>query len=247
MPKLSDTIRATRRGGGRRIGFGLPSATAGSATRGLLVVTTDRIDANAAAAILSDDLSDPTALQKRLADRNDTPLGIEPSALTSDGIQTAEQAGVDFVVFRPETATANALLSTKLEYVLRIDEDAATTSAEGDLRALASLRPSLVIAPPVSDPLPVTDLLRLRKLGMFLGAPLAVAVESTASAGLLEALRDSGIAILLLSDPADGAVAALQTTAQSIPAQSRRRDNDRDVLVPGIAPADDDEDDFDDD
>jgi hypothetical protein len=247
MPKLSDAIRATRRSGGRRIGFGLPSATAGSATRGLLVVTTDRLDANAAAAILGDDLSDSTAIQKRLSDRADTPLGIEPRNLTPDGIQTAEQAGVDFVVFRPETATADALLSTKLEYVLRIDEDAATTSGEGDLRALASLRPSLVIAPPVSDPLPVTGLLRLRKLGMFIGAPLAVAVEPTASAGLLEALRDSGVAILLVDDPADGAVTTLQATIQSLPERSRRRDDDRDVLVPGITPADDVEDDFDDD
>ena len=251
MPKLSDAIRAARRGGGRRIGFGPSKSSTASATRGLLVVTTDRIDPNAAAAILSDDLTDAAALQSRLSDRteqDDAPLGLEPSELTADRIQTAEQAGADFVVLRTDHATADALLSTKLEYVLRLSDGTAASLSEIDLRALASLRPALIIAPPVHDPLPVADLLRLRKLGMFIGAPLAVAVEPTATAGLLEALRESGVAVLLLTDAADSAdVTALQTTVQSLPARSRRRDDDRDVIVPGIAPADDADDDFEDD
>ena len=233
------------------MGFGLPSTSTASLTRGLLVATIGHIDDNAAAALLSDELTDGTTLQTHLADRNDpdgTLIGVEPSELTADRIQTAEQAGADFVIYQTNHANADALLSTKLDYVLRVPDDAAASLGETALRTLASLGPALVIAPSVSEPLAVADLLNLRKLGMFIGAPLAVTVEPTAGAGLLEALRESGVAILLLSDTATSAdVTALQETIQTLPERSRRHDEDRDVLVPGVAPADDGDDDFDDD
>ena len=168
--------------------------------------------------------------------------GVELSPLTTAGAAAAEEAGAAFVVYDPDQAEAEALLRVRLDYVLRLP---AREIEDGELRAVASLRPTLVIGPAVTEPMPVAALIALRRIGLGVGAPLAVSIPATAGAGLLEVLRDSGVVVLVLESPSADEITALRGRIAELPARSRRRDDDSPVVT-GVRP-EAVEDDFDDD
>ena len=245
MSKLSDRIRDASRHGGRAFGFGGAREDSAGSARGLLVAAAGSSLNGADVLIVSADHAQPgavDALIHAVAESGaDPPVGVEPEMLTAESVSAAEEAGASFVVFRTDSATADGLLSEKLEYALRLSPD---SREPGELRAIGSLHPTLVIADAVADPLPVTALLRLRQIGMSVGAPLGVTVPPHASSAMLEALRDSGVAMLILSEPTLKHVEALRARIAEVPTRARRRAAPATVLVPNIAVAPE-EDDFD--
>ncbi len=242
MSKLSEQIRAARVGGGRPLGFGAVAAPKRRDPRGLLIAAVGADAAGADVVIVAADLMEASAVQRSVEAAGDALLGLEPTSLTAERVTAAEEGGASFVIYRPEAATADALLSEKLEYVLRLPPE---PLEESDLRAIGSLRPTLVIAAAVSDPLPVVNLLQLRKLVLNLGAPLAVLVTADASSGLLQALRDSGVTVLLLDAPTAEQVETLRERIGALPQRSRRRGEDTTPVIPSWG-GDDDEDEVDD-
>jgi hypothetical protein len=230
MNKLAERLRAARRRD-RRLGFA--AAAAGAASRGLLIAARGAEPAGADLALLPDG----TAIAA-----GDALAGVELSPLTAEGAEAAEAAGAAFVVYDPDQAEAEALLRVKLDYVLRLP---ARDIEDGELRAVASLRPTLVIGPAVAGPMPVAALIALRRIGLGVGAPLAVTVPAAAGADLLEVLRDSGVVVLVLESPSADEVAALRARVAELPVRSRRREDDAPVVT-GVRP-EGSEDDFDDD
>lgn len=242
MTKLSGTIKATRVGGGRRIGFGTNSASSATDQRGLLIGALGSDLNGADLLIVAADADDSKALKK--VDKGGAPLGVEPPSLTADGARQAQEAGADFVVYQLATAQADALLSEKLEYVLRLADG---TPSEADLRAIASLHPTLVVAADAAEPLAVSASLELRKIALGVAAPLAVGVSADASAGQLQALREAGVVVLLLSKPTTDQVGSLRERIAELPRSSRRKGEDVTPMIPGLGASEEEEDDFDDD
>jgi hypothetical protein len=184
-------------------------------------------------------VADPGAV----SEAGDVVLGVEARPLTSSDAEAAEKAGAAFVVYDPDQAEAEALLREKLDYVLRLPDRAIEDS---ELRAVGSLRPALVIGPASEEPLPVGRLIELRRIGLTVGAPLAVPIPADAGRNLLEILRDSGVVVLVVESPSGDQVKALRARIAELPVGPRRRDDDSTPVVTGVR-AEADEDDFDDD
>ncbi len=231
MNKLAERLRHARRRG-RRLGFGLAGAPEG-AERGLLIAARSPDPVGADLAILP---------EAAAVAGSDALAGVELSPLTAEAAEAAEGAGAAFVVYDPDDADAEALLRVDLDYVLHLP---ARSIEDSELRAVASLRPALVIAPAVSAPMPVAGLIALRRIGLGVGAPLAVPVPATAATRLLEVLRDSGVVVLLLESPSADEVATLRARIAELPVRPRRHDDDSPVVT-GVRPEGGD-DDFDDD
>jgi hypothetical protein len=236
MTKLSDAIQSARRHGGRSLGFGATSG-ADQPKRGLLIASVGNDAAGADVQIVLEAESVATAVAAAGA----IPIGLGPAALTSDAAAAAQQASASFAVFDPATTNADALLNEELEYCVRVALDA----DEGQLRAIGSLRPVLIILSSLSDPLPVTEMLALRRAVMLTGAPAAVRVEPGASAPFLQSLRDSGVIALGLADPSSADVDALRARIAELPEPAHKRRGDGGAIVPGIVSGEAD-DDFDD-
>ena len=231
MNKLAERLRHARRRG-RRLGFGVAGAPQG-AERGLLIASRGPDPVGADLAVLPDAAA---------VAGSDALAGVELSPLTPEGAEAAERAGAAFVVYDPDDADAEALLRVDLDYVLRLP---ARSIEDSELRVVASLRQALVIAPAVSAPMSVAALIALRRIGLGVGAPLAVPVPATATTRLLEVLRDSGVVVLLLESPSPDDVAALRARIAELPVRPRRHDDDAHVVT-GVRPEGGD-DDFDDD
>lgn len=239
--KLSERIRAARTRGGRPIGFGAAHLKDATLTRGLFIIAVGAAR-NGADALLLPGQSAAAQLPAAVAAAGGTPVGFQPEALTPAAVRTAEQAGINFLVFDVDRAQADALLSDTLEYVYRLPTPPPPAA---DLRALGSLRPVLVIAPAVPEPLPLATLLDLRKLVRSVRVPLAVAVAADAAAGSLEALRDSGIVALILPEPSAQQVEALRARIAELPERPRRRAEEESPLLgdltTSVAEAEDEE------
>ena len=237
MTKLSDAIQSARRHGGRSIGFGTTGNTE-QPKRGLLIASIGSDAAGADVHIATESASIAPAAGANA----DIPLGLAAEALTRADVDASQQAGAAFVIIDPTTTNADALLNDELEYGFRIALDA----DEGQLRAIGSLRPAIVIVVTLTEPLPVTDMLALRRAVMLTGAPAGVRIDASASAAHLQSLRDSGAAVVGLLDPSPADVDALRARIAELPEPARKRRSDAAPTVPGAVPAAaNDDDDFD--
>ena len=193
------------------MGFGFSRNPDTSDSRGLLIITIDQFQENAGAVILNDDLTDLPALKRRIATRTEAPLGVEPKTLTLEKIRSIEALGFDFVVLQPDLTSASSLISADIEYVVRLPENELTLS-ESNLRAIASLQPTLIITKAVNEHLSLSELLVMRTIGSYIGVPLAAPIESTISAELLEVLRESGVSALLINNTTNETLTRIQAT-----------------------------------
>ena len=117
---------------------------------------------------------------------------------------------------------------------------------EAELRAIGSLQPTVVaVGEPISDPLSVKGLLALRRVVMLTGAPAGVRIDPSASVALLQGLRDSGVAVVVLDEPSADDVEALRAQIAEIPEVAQKRGRDAAPVVPGVVPGET-EDDFED-
>ena len=230
MNKLSNQIRATLTHAARPMGFG-PARETKSAGGVLIAALGDALNGADILIVPADCAADLASLAQNAGGAT---VGVEPAELTPNGVAAVAEAGAQFVVWQPDSARADALLNPRLDYVLRLATDALPD--ESTLRALSSLRPTLVIAAAATDPYSVTALLALRRSAMLVGAPVAVPVTAEVSAGLLQALRDSGVAVVLLAQPTAAEIDALRARFAALPERPRRRTGDEEAMVPSVQP-----------
>ncbi|MDA1002038.1 MAG: hypothetical protein O3B31_01610 [Chloroflexi bacterium] len=177
----------------------------------------------------------------------DRAVGVWLEAAAADAIAAATEAGADFVILDDGRTPAVALLRphddsrAPLGRVLILGDD----RSEDRLRSASGLGADAVLVDGVDADLSVRDQLALRRISELTGAPLVIPTAVAPSAEALRTWRDAGAPIVLVpGDPAT--VRATVEAAEQVPAPRRTRD-DRQALVPSLAPHvhdDDDDDDF---
>lgn len=146
--------------------------------------------------------------------------GLEVEQLTAEAAEAAKSAGLAFVSFRPEQARGDALANAEIDLVLRLSEEHMEPE---EARMLAALRPVLVVFPQPELPLSLSGLLRIRRSAAILDAPFAVSVPLDIAVGDLQALRDAGLAVVVLDPAKPGDIVALRERIAALPAPAPRR------------------------
>ena len=227
MGKLADAIRDRRKGGQRRLGFG----AAPDERQPTMLVGTIGIVEGADFCLALDDNDRSVAGSSDLA-----VWGTRLDALTADNVAAAKDSGAAFVSFELDGARADALLDEDVDYVVRLSD---LRIAEADARALGSLRPS-ELAVEVEFPVGLTTILELRRLALLTSVPLGVKCPSDISAGDIEALRDSGVAVFVLDrDVTADDVAAVKQRIAELPERKSKRSEDAQPLIPTMRPGGD--------
>jgi hypothetical protein len=174
-------------------------------------------------------------------------LGVRPQKSERENIASLKQAGADFVVLETDSGLAEALLEENVGFVLMAREQAEDTR----LRLLGDLGLDAVITTVADGALTIERLIELRRVSALARTPLLVEVSADAEASRLQALRESGVAGVILDGSSLGKLAKLRETIASLPARGKRRDERSDAMLPaGVGAAaghDHDDDDFDDD
>ena len=233
MGRFADAIRDRRKGGQRRLGFG---ASVEQRQPSMLVGAVGPVD-GADFCLATDEES-----MSQIASSEVALWGVRVDPLTADGVARVKEQGASFVAFTIDEARADALLDEDLDYVVRLT---GLRIEEADARALASLRPAEVAAP-VEFPVSVETILHLRRLALLIAAPIGVRCPSDVSDGDLQALRDSGVAVVALGPEATAdEISLLKGRIADLPERNTRGDSDKQPLIPtlragGDAASDDD-------
>ena len=222
MGKFADAIRDRRKSRQRRLGFG---AAAEERRPSMLVGTVGVVDgADFCLAFSESDEADMQSAGVEL-------WGARLEALTTENVAAAKERGAAFVSFVIEGARADAMLDEDIDYVVRL---AGPRIDEADARALGSMRPA-EIAVPLQFPLSLQSVLDVRRLALFASVPMGTVCPTDISAGDIEALRDSGFALLALAPGASAEdVAAVKQRILDLPERKSKRDEDAQPLIPTV-------------
>ena len=222
MGKFADAIRDRRKSRQRRLGFG---AAAEERRPSMLVGTVGVVDgADFCLAFSESDEADMESAGVEL-------WGARLEALTTENVAAAKERGAAFVSFVIEGARADAMLDEDIDYVVRL---AGPRIDEADARALGSMRPA-EIAVPLQFPLSLQSVLDVRRLALFASVPMGTVCPTDISAGDIEALRDSGFALLALAPGASAEdVAAVKQRILDLPERKSKRDEDAQPLIPTV-------------
>lgn len=247
MSKLSDLIRKASRPEPAPLGFGAHAARARTPSL-LAVVRLSSGDANkteeaskkgADAVII--DAADPGKVKDALSKAGDITFGVRPSHADRKTVAALRESGADFVILEPESASAEATLEEKIGFVLDYRGDADDTA----LRLLGELGLDAIIVPSPPERLSLAELLKLRRLAALTRVPLLTAVKHDAEPGYLQAIRDAGVAGVVVDSSAIGRLGDLKARIESLPARGRRREERVEAVLPAAAPSPDE--DFEDD
>lgn len=220
MGKFADAIRDRRKGGQRRLGFGAASEERQPT---MLVGTIGVVEGADFCLALNDD-------DRAAAASSDVAVwGTRLDALTTDHVGAAKESGAAFVSFDLDGARADAMLDEDVDYVVRLGD---LRLDEADARALGSLRPA-ELAVEVEFPVGLGAILELRRLALLTSAPIGVKCPTDISAGDIESLRDSGVAVFVLDRgvSADD-VAAVKQRIADLPERKPKRNEDAQPLIP---------------
>ena len=222
MGKFADAIRDRRKSRQRRLGFG---AAAEEKQPSMLVGTIGVVDgADFCLALSEEDISAAESAEIDV-------WGTRLDELTPEQVAGAKERGASFVSFEIDGARADGLLDEDMDYVVRLADPRID---EADARALGSLRPA-EIAVEVEFPVGLSAILDLRRLALFASAPLGVKCPTDISAGDIEALRDSGVAVFVLGPDASAEdVAAVKQRIAELPERKSKRDEDAQPLIPTV-------------
>ncbi len=222
MGKFADAIRDRRKSRQRRLGFG---AAAEERRPSMLVGTVGVVDgADFCLAFSESDEADMQSAGVEL-------WGARLEELTTENVAGAKERGAAFVSFVIEGARADAMLDEDVDYVVRL---AGPRIDEADARALGSMRPA-EIAVPLQFPLSLQSVLDVRRLALFASVPMGTVCPTDISAGDIEALRDSGFALLALAPGASAEdVAAVKQRILDLPERKSKRDEDAQPLIPTV-------------
>lgn len=226
MGKLADAIRQRRRRSQRRLGFGAAQDGGG---RTMLIATSGHVE-GAEICLLDAPDEGVSAL-----------WGLNADDLDADGRKAAAEQGAAFFVVGSTSADGAALLLERgVDLVLRLDAE----HSDDELAALATLRPTLAIAPNPEFPLSVPAVAGLRRIASRIGAPLGVMLAGEVSDADLELLRDSGVAAPMTPPGATAEdVRALVEHLEALPERKPDARTDMPPLVPQLAGDQGDEDD----
>ncbi len=220
MGKFAEAIRDRRKSRQRRLGFG---AAADPRPPELLLGTIGVVDG-------ADFCLAPTESDAEAAASADVLWGAQTSVLTPERVAAAKAQGAAFISFTLDDARADAMLDEDMDYVLRLLD---VPVDESEARALGSLRPALIEITLRELPLSLRDVIGLRRLSMLAASPLGAICSPDISASDIQALRDSGVAALVLSagaSPDD--VTAVHGRIADLPERKTRRDEDAAPLIP---------------
>ena len=256
MSKFLDVLERIRDGETAPLGFAAARAQKlpGIALVGL--VSGDHA-AGVAAAATADAVivagSDGPDGLKALAESTTSPWGPRVSALGEDDAQAYQEAGADLLVFEMEGTAASALASENIARVLCIE----TGIEEAELRAIGSLPVDayLISMDQVSGAWTLPDLASLGSISRRTDKYVLVQVAQAPGKKDLEALRDMGVAALVVDVAGAGAegLAELKTALLDMPRPASRSRARSRAILPGSAftppeapPQEDDGDDDDD-
>ena len=225
MGKFADAIRDRRKGRQRRLGFG---AAADDRQPSMLVGTIGAVDgADFCLALDETQIADMQSSDVNL-------WGARLDELTEASVAEAKERGAAFVSFLIEDAQAAAMLDEEMDYVVRLGD---LRIDEADARALGSLRPT-ELAVEVEFPLSLGAAMELRRLALLASTPLGVKCPTDVAAGDIEALRDSGVAVVVLGPEASSEdVAAVKQRIVDLPEHKARRDDGAQPLIPTVRAA----------
>lgn len=235
MSKLRERLAlATRR---RTGGFGFAALReATSASRQLTVIAEvlDADDAQVAAGSGADVLlatGDPGRLPAIVAAAGDRPVGIRIDAATRADTAEAAATGADFLLFTDKHTSAEALLETKLGYVLVLDED---FDDEDELKLLQALSLDAALVPAQPGHPTVRQQLELRRYVELTQTPLLLPVHGDVSAATLELWRDAGAYGVLVAVSAAADLPAVIASVDAVPPRRERRQQRDIALLPGL-------------
>lgn len=243
MSKLSDRIRRASKMIPAPIGFG-PAAAQAKVPTMLIIVrlsgneagkAADAARAGADAVVIAGDLGKAKA--------NGAILGLAPDKADQKAAAAARQAGVDFLVLDPAKALAEAMLDQKLGYVLTLSEpmDDVRTRLLGDLNLDA------IIVKALPAPVTLAQLLELRRIAGLARTPLLVQADAGIDVALLQILRDSGAAGVVVEASAIAKLAELRDRIASLPTAGHKTAERAEVTVSSSAASGHNHDDYDDD
>jgi hypothetical protein len=169
-------------------------------------------------------------------------VGLRANDIDRSSLEELGKAGLDFLVFEPDSTPAAALLDDKVGYVMAINGQ----PDENYLRSLSPLNLDAFYLDDLPSPLTVARQLELTRIGVFGGRPIVARVKADADKTELECLRAAGVVVLLLED-ASG-LARLKETVMSLPPRRARKDERPSIAValPRAQPEHDHDDDDDD-
>lgn len=219
MSKFRQLIRDT---GKTPAGFGFAALSRKAKARHILVVAeaSDAAGAMAAGEASADAVvftgnSSEVAAAVKAAGR---PLGVWLLDADRASVQAAREAGADFFVFDDGRAHASSMTVDEVGRVLVLGAD----QDEHRLRAIAAIDLDALLVTGDPAALSVRDLLGLRRVAVYAGAPLLVASEQVPGIDALEAWRDAGAAAVLVRG-GEGVVRDVVAAAESVPAPRKRR------------------------
>ena len=237
MSRLADKIKRVGRVEPAPIGFGAPPERRASATI-LCLLRLEKDDAKkvAQAAAAADAVIITGAHTGKLADvlkkLGEVPAGLRLEDAKRTNVVAAREAGADFVVLDEESA-AEAVLEEKTGLVLTVDRDAGDT----ELRALAGLSLDALDVGPLGEPFTLRRLMGLRRVSLLAQTPLLVDVPAGIEPSRLEALREAGVAGVVLDGRSADKLQALLGAVLSLPPRGRRREGRTEALLPAAAAA----------
>jgi len=154
-------------------------------------------------------------------------VGAEVGGASRTDVGALRDAGADFVVFTLESM-ADALLEEKIGLVLSLSGEADDTT----LRLLGDLGLEALIVPGPGDTLSLQELLGFRRTAALAHTPLLTEVKPDADAGLLQALREAGVAGVIVDASAIGKLAGLRDRIAALPARGKKKEERAEAMVP---------------
>jgi hypothetical protein len=241
MSKLANKIRKITRMEPAPLGFGTTAARARPPALLLMVhgpasglrPTTNLTDSGLDALLLSLNPEKEAAEAARWAKTaDDLSCGVRVPSAAGETAGVLKQAGIDFLAFEAESASADALLDTEMGYVLVLVGDPSDTL----LRAMADFSLDALWLADWRGPLTVRSQLELRRIYLLARTPLLVPVHADISAGDLECLRDTGVVGVAVDGHEHGAWDRLPALRKAIdglpPPRTRRREERADAVLP---------------
>ncbi|MEE8369583.1 MAG: hypothetical protein V3S00_02300, partial [Dehalococcoidia bacterium] len=138
------------------------------------------------------------------------------------------EAGADFVVVEWPSVSAEVLLEEGIGLVLALGQDVSDTT----LRLLADLPLDALVVPAPAAPLTLARLLEVRRLAALSRTTLLMEIGEEIGASRLQALRDAGVAGVILAAGAQDRLPGLREAIDALPARGRRREERADAVLP---------------
>lgn len=238
MSKLSDQIRRSSRVEPAPIGFAAAAAKKASPTmlclvrlsKGEVGKAEEAVNKGADGVILEG--LDAGKAKDAVKKAGAAFVGAEVSEASRGDVAALREAGADFAVFTLESV-ADAMLEEKIGLVLSLSGDEDDTT----LRLLGDMGLDALIVPGPGGKLSVQELLGFRRLAALARTPLLTEVEADASADLLQALREAGVAGVIVEASGIGKLEGLRARIAGLPARGKKKEERPEAMVPAGAMA----------